>query len=280
MFAILFPNIDPIAINLGIISIRWYGISYVIGIFLGAYILQKIEKKFKIAHLDSKDLENLLSYIIIGIVLGGRLGYILFYTPDIIIDDFWEIFKIWHGGMSFHGGLIGVIASIWIFCLRAGKVFLSITDLIACVAPIGLFFGRIANFINAELYGKKTDVSWGVIFPYSDYSPRHPSQLYEAIFEGIVLFLIMLFALNFRQYLANKKNTIAKQKNINGLLSGVFLIFYSIFRIVIEIFREPDFHIGYIFNIFSLGQILCIPTMILGIFLIYKKVNKKVATKN
>ena len=210
-------------------------------------------------------MENLLSYIIIGIVSGGRLGYILFYTPDVIIDDFWEIFKIWHGGMSFHGGLIGVIVSIWIFCLRTGKVFLSITDLIACVAPIGLFFGRIANFINAELYGKKTDVSWGVIFPYSDYSPKHPSQLYEAIFEGIVLFLIMLLALNFRQHLTNKKN-------INGLLSGIFLIFYSIFRIVIEIFREPDFHIGYIFNIFSLGQILCIPMMILGIFLLCKKV--------
>jgi phosphatidylglycerol:prolipoprotein diacylglycerol transferase len=271
MFAILFPNIDPIAINLGMISIRWYGISYVIGIFLGAYILQKIEKKFKIAHLDSKDLENLLSYIIIGIVSGGRLGYILFYTPYVIIDDFWEVFKIWHGGMSFHGGLIGVIISVWIFCLKTGKVFLSITDLIACVAPIGLFFGRIANFINAELYGKKTDVSWSVIFPYSDYSPRHPSQLYEAIFEGIVLFLIMLLALNLRQHLTNKKNTIAKQKNINGLLSGIFLIFYSIFRIVIEIFREPDFHIGYVFYIFSLGQILCIPMMILGIFLIYKK---------
>ncbi len=264
MFAILFPNIDPIAINLGIISIRWYGISYVIGIFLGAYILQKIEKKFKLANLDSKDLENLLSYIIIGIVLGGRLGYILFYTPATIVHDFWEIFKIWNGGMSFHGGLIGVIMSIWIFCLRTSKVFLSITDLIACVAPIGLFFGRIANFINAELYGKKTNVSWGIIFPYSDHSPRHPSQLYEAMFEGIVLFLIMLFALNFRQYLTNKKNT-------TGLLSGVFLIFYSIFRIVIEIFREPDFYIGYIFNIFSLGQILCIPMMILGIFLICKK---------
>jgi phosphatidylglycerol:prolipoprotein diacylglycerol transferase len=271
MFAILFPNIDPIAINLGIISIRWYGISYVIGIFLGAYILQKIEKKFKIANLNSKDLENLLSYIIIGIVIGGRLGYILFYTPDTILEDFWEIFKIWHGGMSFHGGLIGVIVSIWIFCLRTGKVFMSVTDLISCVTPIGLFFGRIANFVNAELYGRKTDVSWGVIFPYSDYHPRHPSQLYEAMFEGIVLFLIMLCALNFRQYLINKKTIITKQKSISGLLSGVFLVFYSIFRIVIEIFREPDSHIGYIFDIFSLGQILCIPMIILGIILIYRK---------
>jgi phosphatidylglycerol---prolipoprotein diacylglyceryl transferase len=184
------------------------------------------------------------------------------------LDDFWELFKIWHGGMSFHGGLIGVITSIWIFSLRTNKVFLSITDLIACVAPIGLFFGRIANFINAELYGRKTDVSWGVIFPYSDHYPRHPSQLYEATFEGAVLFLIMLFALNSRYYLINKKNSL-------GLLSGVFLVFYSIIRIVIEIFREPDSHIGYIFNIFSLGQILCLPMLILGFLLIYRKKQQK-----
>lgn len=272
MFAILFPNIDPIAINLGIVSIRWYGISYVIGIFLGAYILQRIEKKLNIANLNAKDLENLLSHTIIGIVVGGRLGYILFYHPNIILDNFWEIFKIWNGGMSFHGGLIGVITSVAIYSLRDNKVFLAITDLIACVAPIGLFFGRIANFINAELYGKCTNVSWGVIFPYSDRYPRHPSQLYEAMFEGVILFLIMFITIKFRQYLTTQKYTFAKQKNIDGLLSGVFLIFYSLFRIVIEIFREPDSHIGYIFDILSLGQILCIPMIILGIFLIFKKI--------
>ncbi len=276
MFAILFPNINPIAIELGYISIRWYGISYVIGVLLGVYILKKIEKKYTVANLISSAYENLLTYIIIGITIGGRLGYILFYCPNVILDDFWEIFKIWHGGMSFHGGLLGVMASIWLFSLKNGK-FISTMDLIACVVPIGLFFGRIANFINAELYGKKTNVSWGVIFPNTDYQPRHPSQLYEAAFEGIMLFCIMLIALRIRQnFLNNKTLDSKKSKNMEGFLSGVFLTFYSLFRIIIEIFREPDQHIGYIFNLLSLGQILSIPMLVMGIYLIFKRV----ATKN
>ncbi|RST70033.1 prolipoprotein diacylglyceryl transferase [Candidatus Aquarickettsia rohweri] len=272
----LFPNINPIAIELGYISIRWYGISYVIGVLLGVYILKKIEKKYTVANLISSAYENLLTYIIIGITIGGRLGYILFYCPNVILDDFWEIFKIWHGGMSFHGGLLGVMASIWLFSLKNGK-FISTMDLIACVVPIGLFFGRIANFINAELYGKKTNVSWGVIFPNTDYQPRHPSQLYEAAFEGIMLFCIMLIALRIRQnFLNNKTLDSKKSKNMEGFLSGVFLTFYSLFRIIIEIFREPDQHIGYIFNLLSLGQILSIPMLVMGIYLIFKRV----ATKN
>ena len=276
MFAMLFPNINPIAIELGYVSIRWYGISYVIGVFLGIYILKKIEKKYTIANLSTSAYENLLTYIIIGIIIGGRLGYVLFYCPNVILDDFWEIFKIWHGGMSFHGGLLGVTAAIWLFSLKNGK-FMSTMDLIACVVPVGLFFGRIANFINAELYGKKTNVSWGVIFPNTDYQPRHPSQLYEAAFEGIMLFCIMLIALRIRQNFLNNKTLDSKQnKNIEGFLSGVFLTFYSLFRIIIEIFREPDQHIGYIFNYLSLGQILSIPMLVIGIYLIFKRV----ATKN
>lgn len=270
MFAILFPNFNPIVVEFGYISIRWYGIAYIAGILLGLYILQKIEKKCNIANLSSSNYENMLTYIIIGIIVGGRLGYILFYCPNIILDDFLEIFKIWHGGMSFHGGLIGVIIAIWLFCLKNGKKFISTMDLIACVAPIGLFFGRIANFINAELYGKKTYVSWGIIFPNTDYQPRHPSQLYEAIFEGVILFCIMLIALKIRQYFLNNQ-ALGSKKNMEGFLSGFFLIFYSLFRIVIEIFREPDQHIGYIFNILSLGQILSIPMLIIGIYLIFKK---------
>ena len=276
MFAMLFPNINPIAIELGYVSIRWYGISYVIGVFLGIYILKKIEKKYTIANLSTSAYDNLLTYIIIGIIIGGRLGYILFYCPNVILDDFLEIFKIWHGGMSFHGGLLGVTAAIWLFSLKNGK-FMSTMDLIACVVPVGLFFGRIANFINAELYGKKTNVSWGVIFPNTDYQPRHPSQLYEAAFEGIMLFCIMLIALRIRQNFLNNETLDSKQnKNIEGFLSGVFLTFYSLFRIIIEIFREPDQHIGYIFNYLSLGQILSIPMLVIGIYLIFKRV----ATKN
>ena len=283
MFAILFSNFNPVAVELGFISIRWYGIAYVIGILLGGYVLQKIEKRNNIANLSTSNYENLLTYIIIGIIIGGRLGYIVFYCPNVILDDFWEVFKIWHGGMSFHGGLMGVIISMYLFCLKNKKNFLSVTDLVACVVPIGLFFGRIANFINAELYGKKTNVSWGIIFPNTDYQPRHPSQLYEAFFEGVILLSIMLSALKIRQYFIDKKQLSSKKyKNINmeGFLSGVFLTFYSLFRITIEVFREPDEHIGYIYNIFSIGQILSIPMFIVGVFLVIKKINIKVATKN
>ena len=145
MFAMLFPNINPIAIELGYVSIRWYGISYVIGVFLGIYILKKIEKKYTIANLSTSAYDNLLTYIIIGIIIGGRLGYILFYCPNVILDDFLEIFKIWHGGMSFHGGLLGVTAAIWLFSLKNGK-FMSTMDLIACVVPVGLFFGTYSKF--------------------------------------------------------------------------------------------------------------------------------------
>ena len=270
MLAILFPSINPIAIHLGSQSIHWYGISYIIGIFLSSYVLEKIRTKLQLINPSTKDLDNMLSYIMIGIIIGGRLGYIFFYHPFIIINNFWEIFQIWHGGMSFHGGLIGVILSLWIFCLQYNKEFLLITDLVSCVAPIGLFFGRIGNFINAELYGKKTNASWGIIFPNSDYCARHPSQLYEAIFEGVMLFIIMVYTLNCLQKIDKPNNEYTQKKNINGILSGVFLIFYAIFRIIIEVVREPDSHIGYFFYILSLGQILCFPMIIVGAYLIYK----------
>ena len=180
--------------------------------------------------------------------------------PDYIIDQPIEILKIWHGGMSFHGGLIGVSIAVWIFCCQYKKKLLEVTDLIACVTPIGLFFGRIANFINAELYGKKTELAWGIIFPNTDLQPRHPSQLYEALTEGILLFLIMLVIVR-----------VTKIRKRVGRLSGIFLIFYSIFRILVEIVREPDLHIGYIADLFTLGQLLCIPMLALGIFLCFKK---------
>ena len=262
MLTIPFPNINPIAIKFSAISIHWYGIAYVFSIILGMYISQLLEKKYKIAGIASKDFDSLVVYVVIGIIIGGRLGYIVFYMPHCIIDRPIEILKIWHGGMSFHGGIIGVSIAIWIFCLRHKKKLLAVTDLIACVTPIGLFFGRIANFINAELYGKKTEVAWGVIFPNTDFEPRHPSQLYEAFTEGFLLFIIMLVTIR-----------LASVRRHVGRTSGVFLIFYSIFRICVEIFREPDPHIGYIFNLFTLGQLLCFPMLILGIFLYssYKK---------
>ena len=268
MFAILFPNINPIAVDLGLVSIHWYGISYIISIVLGSFILKIIDQKYRVVGFYSKDIEILISYIIIAIIIGGRLGYVIFYTPNIIVNNFLEIFKVWNGGMSFHGGLIGVIISIWMYSLQYNKKFLLLTDLVACVAPIGCFIGRMANFINGELYGRITNVSWAVIFPIYDYQPRHPSQIYEAIFEGIILFIIMIVALHIKNYIASQDNTEKIYYHNNGLLSGIFLVFYSIFRSTIEFVREPDSHIGYFYYSFTLGQILCIPMIILGIILI------------
>ena len=269
MLTTLFLNTNPIAIKFGAISTYWYGIAYVLGVILGIYITQLLEKKYKIADIASKNFDNLAVYIIIGIIIGGRLGYVLFYIPSYIIDEPIEILKIWHGGMSFHGGMIGVTIAIWLFCLRYKKKFLAVTDLTACATPIGLFFGRIANFINAELYGKKTGADWGVIFPNIGLQPRHPSQLYEAFTEGFLLFLIMLAIVR-----------ISNIRKYTGRISGVFLISYSIFRMLVEMFREPDSHIGYIFNLITLGQLLCFPMLILGIFLYMRKNTITKAYKN
>ena len=268
MFAILFPHINPIAIDLGLVSIHWYGISYIISIILASFTLKIIEQKYQLVGLYFKDIEILISYITIAIIIGGRLGYIIFYMPELIFSNFLEIFKVWHGGMSFHGGLIGVIISIWIYCLRHHKDFLLTTDLVACVTPIGCFIGRIANFVNAELYGTTTNVSWAVIFPNSDYQPRHPSQLYEAVFEGIILFIIMITILYMKKYVVYQNNTQKIKYNTGGCLSGIFLVSYSIFRMTIELVREPDLHLGYFFHLLTLGQILCIPMMITGCILI------------
>ncbi len=264
MYIVLFSNINPVAINSSYFTIYWYGITYAVAICLGTYLIKNIERRHKITHLDYKDLESLLLYIVIGVIIGGRLGYILFYTPGIIFYNFLETLKIWHGGMSFHGGLLGITISLLIFCGQRSKKILPISDLIAYIAPLGLFFGRCANFINGELYGKRTNGSWGVIFPHYDYQLRHPSQLYEALLEGIMLFFIMIKISRIR---TNNSN-IAPQRNTQldgtGLLSTIFLVFYSVFRIIIEIFREPDAHIGYLITL-TLGQILCIPMFLLGI---------------
>jgi len=269
----IFTYITPVAFNIGFISIYWYGISYVIGILLSFFLMQKIEKKYIIAKLKKSHFDDLMTYIILGILIGGRVGYILFYCPLIILGNFWEIFKIWHGGMSFHGGLVGVMIAVYIFCFQNHKNFISIMDLISCATPIGLFCGRIANFINAELYGRETSVPWAIVFPDIDSIPRHPSQLYEAFFEGIMLLALMLLALK-TKYIFIIKQQVQKNRlfHLRGFLSGVFLLFYSIFRMSAEFFREPDAQIGYIYNFLTLGQVLCIPMLLLGIYLILNSI--------
>jgi phosphatidylglycerol---prolipoprotein diacylglyceryl transferase len=259
-----FPNIDPIAIDLGVIQIRWYAISYIAGILFSWVLVLNIIK-FKNLKIDNKVISELISNSMIGIIIGGRLGYVIFYNPDYYLNNLLEIFKLWNGGMSFHGGFIGVVFAV-IYSSKISKTaILILADLIAIVAPIGIFFGRLANFINGELYGRITNHSFGMIFPNAGNSPRHPSQLYEAFFEGFLLFIIMLLFIKFTNIL-NKK----------GFITALFLSCYGSFRFMIEFFREPDANIGLLYFNFSMGQLLSLPMIIVGLYFIIFIARKKV----
>ena len=255
-------NFDPVLIDLGIFQIRWYSLSYILGILIGWMYANKINKstsnnKYNFNQVTTKHFDDLIIYLIIGIIIGGRLGYVILYNFDYYSQNLLQIFKLWEGGMSFHGGLIGLIISTVLFSRKKDINFFKFLDIISCVAPIGIFLGRIANFINGELYGKVTVLPWGVIFPNVGNTPRHPSQIYEAMLEGIILFLII-------NYLALKKELLYK----TGYVSAIFLIFYSIFRIFSESFREPDIQLGLLFNYFSMGTILSLLTITFGLFII------------
>lgn len=252
-----YPNIDPVAFHVLGLSIRWYSLAYIAGILGGWWYAGRMNRRAQ--YMDPKQFDAILSWIVIGIVAGGRLGYVIFYQPLYFLHHPLEIFFLWQGGMSFHGGMVGTILSIYIFC-RINKIeFFRVMDVAACVSSIGLGFGRLANFINGELYGRITSSPLGMVFPNSDGFPRHPSQLYQASMEGLLLFLILstLFW-NFDKW---KKP---------AFLSGVFLICYGTFRIIGELFREPDAQLGYFFGYITMGQILCIPMLILGTLLIHR----------
>ena len=251
-------NFDPVLVDFGFFQIRWYSFAYILGILVGWIYANKIIKKYNLKYITTNVFDDLIIYLILGIIIGGRLGYVLFYNLEYYLNNFLEIFKIWNGGMSFHGGLFGVIIATIVFSKLDIKKFFSLSDIISCVAPIGIFLGRVANFINGELYGKVSSAPWAIIFLNKDNMPRHPSQIYEAILEGIVLFLIINF-------LAFRKNLILN----TGYISGLFLILYSIFRIFAESFREPDQHLGLLFNYFSMGTLLSIFTLITGFFIIF-----------
>ena len=254
-------NFDPVAIQIFSIEIRWYSLAYIIGILLG-WILSK---RFFISNVELKEkFDDFLTFVILGIIIGGRLGYVILYNPNYYLDNLIDIFKIWEGGMSFHGGLIGVVLASIYFAKKNNQNFFIYLDVISVVAPIGIFFGRIANFINSELYGTETNLPWAVQFIKIDNLYRHPTQLYEAIFEGLILFLILI-------YLRNKG-----LMKITGLLSGIFLICYSIFRFMIEFLRVPDEQIGYLLFNLTMGQIISCIFFLIGIYLtIARYENKK-----
>jgi phosphatidylglycerol:prolipoprotein diacylglycerol transferase len=241
-------------------EIRWYSLAYILGIIIGWILCKKIFIK----NLDiNQKFDDYITYLIIGIIIGGRLGYVLFYNFNYYINNIFDIFKIWQGGMSFHGGLLGIIIASILFAKKYNQDPFMYNDLVSLVAPIGIFFGRLANFINSELYGKVTEVPWAVTFIQVDNLPRHPSQLYEAIFEGIILFMLLLYFKN--------KNFLAKP----GLISGLFLIFYSIFRFCIEFFRVPDEQIGYLIFNLSMGQIISLVFVMIGTIVFYLKNENK-----
>ena len=257
-------NLDPVLIDLGFIEIRWYSLAYIFGILIGWWFGKKIIShilKNTSLKLKLEDFDDLINYLIISIILGGRIGYVIFYNLEYYILNPLEIFKVWEGGMSFHGALLGVIIGTYFFSKKKEVSLFFLLDIIASVAPIGIFLGRIANFINSELVGKVTNAPWSVIFPLVDTLPRHPSQLYEAILEGVILFLILNIL-------------IFKKKYKVGTNSYLFLIFYGIFRIISEFFREPDAQIGYILGLFSMGTILSY-LMILSGFVILFVLKKK-----
>jgi len=252
-------NFDPVAFEIFSLQIRWYSLAYIFGILFGwIYCKKKLIKDEKLFNLFN----DFLTYVIIGIIVGGRLGYVLIYNLEYYLNNFSEIFMIWNGGMSFHGGLIGIVLASLIFSKKKKIDPFYFLDKIALVAPIGIFLGRIANFINSELYGKATDILWSVKFVTIDNISRHPSQLYEAIFEGLILFLLL-------NYFNNKENF----KKI-GLISSMFLILYSSFRFALEFFREPDTQIGYLIFQLTLGQIISIIFVIIGTLLYLIKKNE------
>ena len=253
-------NFDPVAFQIMSFEIRWYSLAYILGIVIGWILCKKIF--IKNSDINEK-FDDYIAYLIIGIILGGRIGYIIFYNFSYYLDNIFDIFKIWQGGMSFHGGLLGVIASSYIFAKKNNQNPFFYLDQVSLVAPVGVFFGRLANFINSELYGTISDVPWSVIFIKVDNLSRHPSQLYEAILEGLILFIILIYFTN-KNYL-----------NKPGLISGLFLIFYSIFRFFIEFFRVPDEQIGYLILSLTMGQIISLVFTFIGIAVFYLKNENK-----
>ncbi len=257
-----FPDIDPVALQIGPVAIRWYGLAYVVGILSGWGLL-KARAARPGALFTPDDVGDMVFYAALGGVLGGRLGYVLFYNLDQYLHEPASIFAVWQGGMAFHGGVLGfIVATAW-FARRRGVSLLAVTDFIVPVVPIGLFFGRIANFINGELWGRVSDVPWAMVFPGGGPEPRHPSQLYEAGLEGVVLF-VLLNTLGGRGLGGGLGGGLG-----SGLVSGVFLLGYGLFRFLIEFAREPDAHLGFVlFDWCSMGQVLSMPMVLLGAFLV------------
>jgi phosphatidylglycerol:prolipoprotein diacylglycerol transferase len=258
MLALPFPAIDPIAIAIGPFAVRWYGLAYFAGILIGWWYARRLVSNARLwgdkpAPL-TVDIDDFLLWLVVGIVAGGRIGYALFYQPGHFLDEPFGFFRVWEGGMSFHGGLGGTILAMSLFALRRNVPMLSLFDVAAASVTFGLFFGRLANFINSELWGRVTDVPWGVVFPNAGPLPRHPSQLYEATLEGAVLLLVL-------RILTHRFGSLRRP----GLTGGAFIAGYGVARILIEFVREPDVQLGYLAGPLTMGMLLSLPMVLVGI---------------
>ena len=263
LVAIPFPMIDPVIVQFGPIAIRWYALAYIAGLLLGWQILRRIVQRPGWL-MTPEQVDDLLFYATLGVVLGGRLGFVLFYYPAYFLENPLQVFAVWQGGMSFHGGLVGVVVAIVLFARQLRLPVLEVGDAIALVVPIGLFFGRIANFINGELWGRVTDVPWAMVFPGAGPDPRHPSQLYEATLEGLALGIVMLL-------LARRP----RNEGERGLPAGVFLVGYGIARSVVELFREPDAQLGFLLGGLTMGQLLSLPMIAGGLWLVVRALGSR-----
>ena len=249
------PQFDPIIVQLGPLAVRWYGLMYLLG-FAAFWWLGRMRARKENSFISPIQVGDLLFYAVLGVVLGGRIGSVFFYNFDRFLQDPIYLFKIWEGGMSFHGGLLGVIVALWLYQRKFSWGFLKLNDFVAPLVPVGLGFGRIGNFINAELWGRQTDLPWGVIFPNVDSLARHPSQLYQAALEGVLLFIILWV------YTAKPRPT--------GAACSLFVLFYGVFRFLVEFVREPDEHLGYIaFSWMTMGQLLTLPMIAVGVVVFY-----------
>ncbi len=251
------PHIDPVAFSIGSLEFRWYGIMYMLA-FGSAWLLGRWRASRPGSTWTGQQFDDALTYGMFGVILGGRLGFVLFYDLPNYIADPTEIFRIWNGGMSFHGGLLGVLAALYLYARHNGRTFWDVMDFVAPLVPPGLFFGRIGNFINGELWGKITDSALGVVFPHAGALPRHPSQLYEAFFEGLILFVaVWIFS-------AKKRRT--------GAVAGLFALGYGLARFGVEFVRMPDAHLGYLaFNWLTMGQVLSLPLILIGLWLLWPR---------
>jgi len=261
-FALPFPMIDPVLVQIGPFAIRWYALAYIAGIVLGWRLARRLVVLGpKVATPEQVD--DFVTWVTLGIILGGRFGYVIFYRPDIFLRAPWEILYLWQGGMSFHGGALGVILALYFFTRRQGLDWVAFSDRVVCVVPIGIFLGRLANFINGELWGRVSDVPWAMVFPGAGPDPRHPSQLYQAGLEGLCLFALLM-VLVYRP---------AVRARI-GVLSGVFLAGYGFARFTGEFFRQPDAHLGFLFAGATMGQLLSLPMIAAGAWLVLRGVRR------